>query len=119
MTTFISLAISDTMFPAEATMRKAPATPADVQAAIENGAVSALNPSHTTTIDAIRRRFGIEIPVPALAPKVALQAGEFECLLCAGAQSGEALSYEAHRVWQNTVDEQPLHCRRKRAWRRG
>lgn len=57
-------------------MRKAPATPADVQAAIENGAISALNPSHTTTIDAIRRKFGLVLPIPERAPKVALVSGD-------------------------------------------
>lgn len=38
--------------------------------------VSALNPSHASTIDVIRRKFDINLPIPERAPKVALQSGD-------------------------------------------
>ncbi len=76
MATFISLAISDTMFPAEASLSKSVASPDMVREAVENGAVSALNPSHASTIDVIRRKFNLELPIPERAPKVALQSGD-------------------------------------------
>src|SRR5947209_1282320 len=77
MTTFISLAISDTMFPHEADLSKKSISPEFVRDALANGdLVSALNPGHASTIDVIRRKFGFELPVPEEAPKVALVSGD-------------------------------------------
>jgi hypothetical protein len=82
MTTFISLAISDTMFPDEASMSKVSIDAERVKKIIDNkSVVSALNPSHLSTIDVIKRRFDIDLPLPVLAPgeiapKVALQSGD-------------------------------------------
>lgn len=74
---FISLAISDTMFPASADLQKRPVTADEVRALVERGNIeSALNPSHATTIDAIARKFGIQLPIPAKAPKVSLVSGD-------------------------------------------
>lgn len=45
--------------------------------AVEAGMlVSCLNPSHAATIAAMRERFGIEVPIPATAPQVALRVGD-------------------------------------------
>lgn len=74
-TTFIGLAISDTMFP-EGTMTRTVITPAEAQAAIESGAQSVANPSHATTLDVIKRKCGVVIPVPPSAPQVNLNAGD-------------------------------------------
>lgn len=74
-TTYLSLAISDTMFPANATLAKQALQPGDVPSHLIN-VVSALNPGHATTIDAIKRRYGFELPVPPIAPKVALVHGD-------------------------------------------
>ena len=75
MTTFLSLAISDTMF-TDGECRRETITPADVQAALDAGAQRALNPSHITTIDLIKRKFGLSLPVPDKAPKIALRPGD-------------------------------------------
>ena len=77
MTTFISLAISDTMFPTSADLEKRPLTADAVRRIVESGNIeSAVNKSHTSTIDVIRRKFAINLPIPAVTPKVSLQSGD-------------------------------------------
>jgi len=77
MTTFISLAISDTMFPDFAEMRKRSIDPAAVAKAVNAGELtSALNPSHAATIDVIQRKYNFQLPIPDRAPKVQLQSGD-------------------------------------------
>jgi hypothetical protein len=84
MTTFISLATSATMFPAVpygGTIITSTLTPELVQRRISAGVSSALNPSHASTIDAIRRRYGLELALPVLthgqrAPQVKLNPGD-------------------------------------------
>ena len=76
MTTFISLATSATMFPMDGFIKMEEIRPEDVQVAIEHGAISALNPSHAVTINAIQRKYGVKLPVPEKAPKVSLNAGD-------------------------------------------
>jgi len=75
MTTFISLAVSDTMFP-DGEFRRETIAPADVQVALDRGVQSALNPSHASTIDVIKRKFGLDLPVPEKAPQIALNPGD-------------------------------------------
>ncbi len=75
--TFISLAISDTMFPESAMLRKSPLTAPQVAEFVQSGSLtSALNPGHASTIDVIRRRYGFVLPIPERAPKVALSQGD-------------------------------------------
>lgn len=76
-TTFISLAIFDTMFPDSAELSKRSITPEFVADALANGTLtSALNPGHASTIDVIRRKYGFDLPIPDRAPKVALVSGD-------------------------------------------
>lgn len=77
MATYVSLAISDTMFPSEAQLSKKSISPDLVELLLRgNHLVSALNPSHASTIDVIRRKYGFELPIPDRAPKVQLQSGD-------------------------------------------
>ena len=80
MTIYISLAASATMFPENGSIRMESITAQTVQDIIdthpESEIVSALNPSHASTIDVIRRRYGLELPIPERAPKVSLQSGD-------------------------------------------
>lgn len=74
MTTFISLASSATMFPAVpfgGTIITSQLTPEMIQRRLAHPGlvVSALNTSHSSTIEAIRRRYGMELPLPSLAPE--------------------------------------------------
>ena len=76
MTTFLSLAVSATMFPEEGDIHMQSLSPVGVRQAIEAGVSSALNPSHASTIEVIQRKFGLELPIPEKAPKVSLQSGD-------------------------------------------
>lgn len=77
---YISLAVSATMFPEQCSIKCEPCSAEMVQDILdvhpEHDIVSALNPSHATTIDVIRRRHNLDLPIPERAPKVALQAGD-------------------------------------------
>ena len=79
MTTYISLAVSATMFPTEGTIHMHSVDAAQVQQIIsQDDVISACNTSHSSTIDAIRCKFGINLPLPVSekAPKVSLMRGE-------------------------------------------
>jgi len=76
MTTFISLAVSDTMFPDNATLAKTSITRDDLSLILQGSVLSALNPSHKSTIDVIKRKFWIDLPIPEKAPKVSLVSGD-------------------------------------------
>jgi len=99
MSVFISLAISDTMFPAECNLSKSPLSPAEVQRILGGDVVSALNPSHASTIDVIRRKFDLDLPIPERAPKVSLQSGD--ALIVLQAQLPRLAEGEVHS--QETV----------------
>lgn len=80
--TFISLAVSATMFPESGSIAMAPLNPEQVKEILATESVeSALNPSHVTTIDLIRRKFDIDLPIPDKAPKVLLGTGDSVIIL--------------------------------------
>lgn len=76
-TTYLSLAISDTMFP-NGNFSKHSLSSLQAKELIEqtSGLVTAVNPSHAATIDLINRKFDIALPVPKVAPKVQLVSGD-------------------------------------------
>lgn len=72
--TYLSLAMSDTMFPAFCKVEKKSISPFIVEQLLKGGhLISALNPSHKSTIEVIRRKYGFELPIPDKAPKIQLQ----------------------------------------------
>lgn len=76
MTNYVSLALSDTMFP-EGGFRKAMLSTSEARFFLQrNKVVSAANPSHKATFNALSRRFDIDLPVPDKAPEIALQSGD-------------------------------------------
>lgn len=76
MTNYVSLAISDTMFPAGELYKESMSAETAQNWLYSNQFVSAANPSHATTFDALSRKFGIDLPIPDRAPKVALERGD-------------------------------------------
>ena len=69
MQNYVSLAISDTMFPA-GRFEKESLNAEQARMFLQNNAiVSAANPTHASTFDALNRRFGIDLPVPDKASK--------------------------------------------------
>jgi len=122
-TTYISLAVSATMFPSEGQIKMWSLTPSDVRMILnapedvtvisESGAnvqgqiVSALNPSHASTIDVIHRKFDINLPIPEKAPKVSLNVGD--SVLIIQAQLPRLNEGEVHS--QATVENAPISFR--------
>ena len=74
-TTFIGLAIADSMVPAECSTSRRPLTVEQVRQMLPN-VVSCCNPSHSNTLEALSSKHGIEVQIPKNAPKVALGVGD-------------------------------------------
>ncbi len=98
MATFISLAVSATMFPPMGTIEMRPLGASEVEIFVRDGnLVSALNPSHASTIEVIRRKFDLALPIPEKAPKVSLVKGDSVIIIQANLprlQEGEVHSDE-------------------------
>lgn len=75
MSTYFGFAVADGMFPTSCEVRRVPVKPEFVNQMLV-GAISCLNPSHRSTIEAAQIRFGLEIQVPEKAPQVSLRTGD-------------------------------------------
>ncbi len=74
---FFGFGLSDNMFPSGVTnLRRRDLSPEEAGEVIKGGVEVCLNPSHAETIRVMRDRFGIDVPIPAKAPIVALKAGD-------------------------------------------
>lgn len=71
---YFGFAIADSMFPVRCTATRTPMTVDEVRAV--SAIIPALNPSHTATIAAMRERYGLDIEIPATAPRVTLKSGD-------------------------------------------
>lgn len=76
MPAYFGLAISDSMFDGEALIHRRPITPEEAAEYVDGGVVSCINPAHTPTIDAMRRRFSLNVPAPDHPPVIKLQTGD-------------------------------------------
>ena len=76
--TYFGFGIADSMFPeGSCDIVRESLSPELVKFVIdEGGVIPCLNPSHKLTIDAMRTRFGINIPIPEKAPVVKLERGD-------------------------------------------
>src|ERR1700742_2223249 len=102
MTQYISLALSDTMFP-DGQFSKESMTPQEAKEWLEiyeHDIVSAANPTHTSTFDALNRKFGINLPIPEKAPTVSLVPGDTILIF----QARLPRLAEGERHAQETVD---------------
>ena len=76
MSTYFGFALADSMFSGECQISRRNLTVDAVKELIQQGVVPCLNPSHVATIEAMKLRFGIDVPIPASPPQVALGAGD-------------------------------------------
>lgn len=76
--TFFGFAVSDSMFPrsAECMIRRREIDVDAVRDVVGDGVIPCLNPSYKATIDAMRTRFGIDVPIPETPPRVELADGD-------------------------------------------
>ena len=74
---YFGFAIADSMFSGDCGIRRVVITPDQVRTAAAAGEFTpCLNPSHKATIDAMQKRFGINVAIPATPPRVALVPGD-------------------------------------------
>ena len=75
MTTYFGFGLADSMFPGACTITRRPLVLSEAQAIVEAGVTSCLNPSHAPTVAAMRAR-GLDVAIPATAPRVELRPGD-------------------------------------------
>lgn len=77
--TFFGFALADSMFASiggMCTIVRRSLSVEQVSKKVVEGVISCCNPSHVTTIDAMRARFGLHVEIPASSPRVALAHGD-------------------------------------------
>lgn len=75
MADYVGFAISDSMFEGDVSISRRKLSPAEAKRLMPS-ALPCVNPSHTSTIDALKRRYGIDIAVPQTAPVIKLEPGD-------------------------------------------
>lgn len=76
-TTYFGFALADSMFQGDCAIRRTSLTAEQVRTLAEAGELTpCLNPSHAATIAAMRQRFGIDVVIPEVPPKVSLGVGD-------------------------------------------
>jgi hypothetical protein len=76
MKTYFGFALADSMFASDCTITRCTVPVEEVRALVAQGVESCCNPSHKATIDAMRSRFGIDVPIPETPPRVSLGPGD-------------------------------------------
>jgi hypothetical protein len=76
MTVFFGFALADSMFRGNVTIARRELSVGEVHGRVGSGVVSCCNPSHAATIAAMRERYGIDVPIPEMPPRVELAAGD-------------------------------------------
>jgi len=76
MKVYFGFAISDSMFNGDCIIHRRAVSLDEARGLIAKGIVSCINPSHRATVEAVRHRLGIELPIPETPPKIALESGE-------------------------------------------
>ena len=75
MTKFFGFALADSMFSGDCAIQRKVLT-ADEVKAMAGELTPCLNPSHQATIDAMRKRYGIDVAIPEIPPRVSLGVGD-------------------------------------------
>lgn len=73
---FFGFALADSMFMGDCQIVRRVLTIQDVKRRIAQGIQSCCNSSHKATINAMKSRFEIEMAIPEVPPRVALDAGD-------------------------------------------
>jgi GGDEF domain-containing protein len=101
MTTYFGFALADSMFSSECVIVRTRLDTSDVIARINAGeAIPCLNPSHETTIAAMRQRFGISIEIPETPPRVSL--GDHDRVIVMGVRGLPRLT-DRHEYTQEEI----------------
>jgi len=76
MKRYFGFALADSMFNTDCIIKRNVLFPEEVKKLISKGIESCCNPSHQATINAMRLRFGIDVPIPEKPPRVRLESGD-------------------------------------------
>jgi hypothetical protein len=76
MRTYFGFAIADSMFNGDCTINRRSLSVEEAKERIGQGVESCCNQSHKATINAMSSRFGIEVAIPEVPPRVSLDAGD-------------------------------------------
>jgi hypothetical protein len=74
--TYFGFALADGMFVGDCTIFRRVLTVDMVKDLVAQGVESCCNPSHKSTIEAMRSRFGIDVSIPEAPPRVVLNSGD-------------------------------------------
>jgi hypothetical protein len=74
--TYFGFALADSMFAGDCVIRRRMLSADEAKALVDKGVESCLNPSHQPTIDAMRKKYGIDVPIPQAPPRVSLSPGD-------------------------------------------
>jgi len=73
---YFGFAISDSMFENIGRIIRLSIASEWAKQFAREGAISCFNPSHKTTIDVMKEKFGINIEIPKTSPRVVLERGD-------------------------------------------
>lgn len=76
MKNYFGFALADSMFTGDVVIHRQPLTVEQAKQLIGQGVESCCNLSHQATIDAMGKRYGIMVTIPAAPPKVELADGD-------------------------------------------
>ncbi|NBO22201.1 hypothetical protein EBU94_02510 [bacterium] len=74
--TFFGFAVADSMFPNSCIIDRTSLSVEQVKEHIEAGVIPCFNASHEATVFAMNSRFGINLEIPEVPPRVSLNPGD-------------------------------------------
>lgn len=73
---FFGFALADSMFSFDCDISRRSLSVEEVLSFISSGVIPCFNPSHEATVFAMNSRFGINLPIPEVPPRVSLNLGD-------------------------------------------
>ena len=100
---FFGFAVADSMFSGDVVVERQTLDLDAVKYILaKNEVIPCLNPSHKPTIDAMRNKFGLDVPIPERAPQVQLDVGDG--LIVMGVRGLPRLDATRHEYTQSEID---------------
>ena len=99
---YFGFAISDSMFEGDVEVSRSVLDLDAVKFLVRKGVIPCLNPSHKPTIDAMRNKFGLDVPIPERAPQVSLGVGDR--IIVMGVRGLPRLGADRHEYTQAEID---------------
>ena len=99
---YFGFAISDSMFNGDVEVVRSVLDIDAVKFLVKKGVIPCLNPSHKPTIDLMRTKFGLDVPIPDSAPQVSLETGDRVIVM--GVRGLPRLA-ERHEYTQEEIDK--------------